>query len=84
VLEAAGFADAVVRQHHGVWRQPNGAALLAALCAGTARMAGLIEAQDRAALPAIAAWIDVDAVPYRSADELRLPISAFVAGGRKR
>ncbi|MFL5257487.1 MAG: class I SAM-dependent methyltransferase [Rhodopila sp.] len=83
VLEDGGFSGAAVRQLRGVWRLADGAALLAAMRAGTARMAGLIEAQDPACLPMIAAWIDREAAAYRAASELRIPISAFAAAARR-
>ena len=66
-----------------IWRHPDGAALLNALKAGTARMAALIGAQTPDALAAIAQEIDRSAAPYRDADGLAIPIAAFVASARK-
>jgi ubiquinone/menaquinone biosynthesis C-methylase UbiE len=83
VLTAAGFADVTVAPLEGIWHLRDGAGLLAALRSGTARMAGLIEAQNPTALPAIAAHIDRSAAAWRADDGLRLPIRAWVAAGRK-
>ena len=83
VLTAAGFSDVAVAPLHGTWRLGDGAALLAALRSGTARMAGLIEAQDPAVLPAIIAHIDRHAAGWRSDGALHLPIRAWVAAARK-
>jgi SAM-dependent methyltransferase len=82
-LELAGFSEVGSRRLTGLWRQADGRALLGALRSGTARMAALIEAQSQEAIPAIAAAIDREAVAYRDADGLAVPIVAFVAFGRK-
>ncbi len=82
-LEVVGFGGVEARQLTGVWRHADGSALLAALRSGTARMAAMIEAQAPSSVPDIIAAIDRDAAPYRTDDELRLPISAFVASGMK-
>ena len=83
VLERAGFAEVGWRRLAGLWRQADGRALLDSLRSGTARMAALIEAQPPAAIPGIVADIDREAAGYRDADELAIPIAAFVAFGRK-
>ena len=82
-LERAGFSAVGSRKLAGLWRQADGRALLGALRSGTARMAALIEAQSPEAIPAIVADIDREAVAYRNADGLVIPIAAFVAFGRK-
>lgn len=82
-LERAGFTGIGSRKLTGLWRQPDGRALLEALRAGTARMAALIEAQPVAAIPAIVEAIDRAAIAYRDADGLAIPIAAFVACGRR-
>jgi SAM-dependent methyltransferase len=82
-LAAAGFTAATAETARGVWHHCDGAALVAALGAGTARMAALIAAQDPASLPAIAADIDAQAADWRDADGLALPLAAVVAIGRK-
>jgi hypothetical protein len=64
-------------------RLPDGRALLAALSAGTARMAALIAAQDSSALAAIADDIDRQAERFRRDRSLALPIAAVLAQGRK-
>ena len=53
LLEAAGFADRSAEIVPAEWPLPNAPALLAALSAGTVRMAALIAAQDPSVLPAI-------------------------------
>jgi SAM-dependent methyltransferase len=82
-LERAGFGGIGVRKVTGVWRQPDGRALLGALRSGTARMAALIESQQDAAIPAIIADIDRASAPYGGAGGLHIPLAAFVAHGVK-
>ncbi|HBK07306.1 MAG TPA: ubiquinone biosynthesis methyltransferase UbiE [Acetobacteraceae bacterium] len=82
-LEQAGFADVGTRPLGGVWRHADGRAVLEALRAGTARMAALIGAQPEAAIPAIVAEIDRAAAEYRDTQGLAIPLSAFVAFGRR-
>ncbi len=82
-LAAAGFLAVRTERLTGVWQHVDARALLNALRSGTARMASLIEAQAPAAMPDIIAAIDRAAAPYRHSDGLRLPITAFVASGRK-
>ncbi len=82
-LAQAGFAHGTVNRIRHVWRHPNGAALLTALKAGTARMAAMIGAQTPDALAAIAQEIDRTAAPYRDADGLAIPIAAFIASAQK-
>jgi SAM-dependent methyltransferase len=83
-LLTAGFIDIATRSYHAAWQHRDAAALVAALQAGTARMAALIAAQDPAALPAIVADIAVAAAPYRNAEGIAVPIAAIVASGMKR
>jgi SAM-dependent methyltransferase len=83
-LGQAGFADTVTRPLQGTWRHADAAGLLAALQAGTARMAALIGAQDPAVLPAILAHIDAAAAPWRDDAGIGVPIAAIVAAGVKR
>lgn len=82
-LEQAGFSGIGTRSLTGVWRQADGRGMLDALRSGTARMAALIDAQAADAIPAIVADIDREAVRYRDADGLAVPIAAFVAFGRR-
>ena len=83
VLRDAGFGSLRAQLERRVWRHANGASLVAALQAGTARMAALIEAQSPAALRAIAADIDANAAGWRDAEGLALPIVAVIASGVK-
>jgi SAM-dependent methyltransferase len=82
-LGAAGFADCTTRLVRATWRQPDAASLVAALRAGTARMAAMIEAQQAEAMPAIIGDIAANAERYRQADGLALPIAAVIAAGAK-
>ncbi|HXT78937.1 MAG TPA: methyltransferase domain-containing protein [Acetobacteraceae bacterium] len=82
-LREAGFADIRTRRLDATWRHRDGRALVAALQAGTARMAALISAQDPAALPAIIADINARSAPYRDEVGIAVPIAAFVASGMK-
>ncbi len=80
-LAAAGFAKVDAWLEHRVWRHADAAALVAALQAGTARMAAMIEGQRKGVLAAIVADIEENAAGYRDAGELALPIAAVVAAG---
>lgn len=82
LLDAAGFADASAEIVRATWPLPDAPALLAALSAGTVRMAALIAAQDPAALPAIVADIARQAERFRN-DQLAIPVAAILARGRK-
>jgi SAM-dependent methyltransferase len=82
-LREAGFVDCATRLVRATWWHSNAAALVAALRAGTARMAAMLEAQRPDALRAIVADIAEHAEPYRDADGLALPIAAVIASGVK-
>ncbi len=82
-LGNAGFTAQRAQTEHRVWRHRDAASLVAALRAGTARMAALIDAQSPAALSAIVADIDANAAAWRDADGLALPIAAVIASGVK-
>jgi SAM-dependent methyltransferase len=82
-LEAAGFADRSAEIVRAEWRLRDGRALLAALAAGTVRMAALIGAQQPSALAAMAVDIDCHAARFRRGEDLAIPIAAVLARGRK-
>jgi SAM-dependent methyltransferase len=82
-LEAAGFVDGSAEIVCAEWILPNAAALIAALSAGTVRMAALIGAQQPSALAAIAGDIDGHAERFRRNQNLAIPIAAVLARGRK-
>jgi SAM-dependent methyltransferase len=82
-LERAGFTDVSARIVRAEWPLANAPALLAALSAGTVRMAALLAAQEASALAAIRADIAREAERYRTGDQLALPIAAVLARGRK-
>ncbi|WP_024520756.1 class I SAM-dependent methyltransferase [Bradyrhizobium sp. Tv2a-2] len=82
-LEAAGFVDRSAEIVRSEWLLPNGRALLAALSAGTARMAALLAAQEPSALASVADDIDSQAERFRCDQNLAIPIAAVLARGRK-
>jgi hypothetical protein len=59
-----------------------GRALLAAISAGTARMAALIAAQEPSARAAIANDINSQAERFRRDGNLAIPVAAVLARGR--
>lgn len=83
VLEAAAFTDRSAEIVRSEWLLPNGRALLAALLAGTVRMAALLAAQEPSALAAIADEIDRQAERFRQNQNLAIPIAVVLARGRK-
>jgi SAM-dependent methyltransferase len=83
-LRDAGFASLQAQLERRVWRHRDAASLVAALRAGTARMAALIDAQSPAALRAIVADIDANTAAWRDADGLALLVAAVIASGVKR
>ena len=82
-LREAGFADCTTHLVHATWRHRDAQALVAALQAGTARMAALLEAQRPDAMAAIVADIAANAECYRDADGIAVPIAAVIASGVK-
>ena len=82
-LREAGFADCTTRLAHATWQHRDAQALVAALQAGTARMAAMLEAQQSDAMAAIVADIAANAERYRNADGIALPIAALIASGVK-
>ena len=82
-LEAADFVDSSAEIVRAEWFLPNAHALIAALSAGTVRMAALIGAQEPSALAAIACNIDSQAERFRRDQNLAIPIAAVLARGRK-
>jgi SAM-dependent methyltransferase len=83
-LRQAGFADCTTRLVRAKWRHADGRALVAALQAGTARMAAMIEAQPKAAMPAIIRDIEQGAAEYRDAAGIAVPTAAVIASGTRR
>ena len=82
-LRHAGFGALKAQLERRVWQHADGAGLVAALRAGTARMAARIDALSEAALCAAIADIDANAAPWRAANGLMLPIVAVIASGTK-
>jgi SAM-dependent methyltransferase len=82
-LDGAGFIETSAVIVRAEWPLPNAQALIAALSAGTVRMAALIAAQNPSALREIAADIGRCAERYRRGDDLAVPIAAILARGRK-
>jgi SAM-dependent methyltransferase len=83
VLEAAAFVDRSAEIVRSEWLLRDGHACLAAISAGTARMAALIAAQEPSALAAIANDISSQAERFRRGENLAIPIAAVLARGRK-
>lgn len=83
-LLQAGFDRPEIRLERRIWRHADAASLVAALRAGTARMAAMIDAQPAAAMPAILADIQRQAADWRDGAGLALPIAAVIAAGVKR
>jgi SAM-dependent methyltransferase len=81
-LSDAGFVEVSAELRRAEWILSNGEELIAALSAGTVRMAALLEAQKQSALNAIVADIDKQAARYRRGDCLAIPIAAVLARGR--
>ena len=82
-LEAADFVDCCAKVVRAEWLLPSANELVAALSAGTVRMAALIAAQEPAALPLIIDAIAGQAERFRRNDNLAIPIAAVLARGRK-
>ena len=82
-LRQVGFTDCTTELVRATWHHPNAEALVAALRAGTARMAAMIEAQPNAAMPAIIADIERNAARHRAADGISVPIAAVIAAAIK-
>lgn len=83
-LAAAGFSQTSARLVRRSWRHRDAASLLAALRAGTARMAAMIDAQSEAAMLAIVADLEVSTRPYRDGwAGLTIPIACVIAEGGK-
>ncbi|MGA3002903.1 MAG: methyltransferase domain-containing protein [Acetobacteraceae bacterium] len=87
-LQAAGFVGADARLVRGLWRHKDAASLLAALRAGTARMAALIDAQMDTAMPAILAALETSTAPFEvsglDGGQLAVPIACYIASGTRR
>lgn len=83
VLEGAAFVDSSAEIVRSEWLLRDGRALLAALAAGTARMAALLAAQEPSAIAAIADDVNSQAERFRRGETLAIPIAAVLARGRK-
>ena len=79
----AGFTMLCAQLERRSWHHRDAGSLIAALRAGTARMAALIDAQAPRALAEITADIEANAMQWRTADGLALPIAAVIASGVK-
>jgi SAM-dependent methyltransferase len=83
VLEATDFIDCSAKVVRAEWILPSADGLVAALSAGTVRMAALIAAQEPSALAAMINDIAGQAERFRRNDHLAIPIAAVLARGRK-
>ena len=82
-LRAAGFADCTTQLVRATWHHADAGGLVAALQAGTARMAAMIEAQNPSAMPAIITDLEANAAEYRTAEGIAIPIAAVIAAGTR-
>jgi SAM-dependent methyltransferase len=82
-LAVAGLIDTSAEIVRAEWLLPNAQALLAALSAGTVRMAAMIAAQSASVQAAVIADIDERAERFRRGGHLAIPIAAVLARGRK-
>jgi SAM-dependent methyltransferase len=80
-LHDAGFSRTEAELARGTWRHDDAAALLAALRAGTARMAAMIQAQTDAAMPAIVSGLEAATAPWRDGAGIAVPIACVIATG---
>ena len=80
-LRGAGFDALGTTDLSGLWRHADGAGLLDALRAGTARMAAMINAQPAAMMAGISAAVVASAERYRDGVCVAVPIAAIVAHG---
>jgi SAM-dependent methyltransferase len=83
-LREVGFAECTTSLVRATWHHADAGRLVAALQAGTARMAAMIEAQPPAVMSAIIADIEANAACYRGTDGIAVPIAAMIASGIKR
>ena len=82
-LEATDFIDCSAAVVRAEWLLPSADGLVAALSAGTVRMAALIAAQEPSALAAMINDIAGQAERFRRNGHLAIPIAAVLARGRK-
>jgi SAM-dependent methyltransferase len=80
-LRQVGFTDCTTELVRATWRHADAGSMVAALRAGTARMAAMIEAQPQAVMPAIIDDIEQNAARYRDTDGIAVPIAAVIAAG---
>jgi ubiquinone/menaquinone biosynthesis C-methylase UbiE len=84
-LNTAGFAETDARLVRGNWQHKDAASMLAALRAGTARMAAMIDAQADTAMPGILAALEAATVPFQipgsDGGQLSVPIACYIASG---
>ena len=83
-LRDVGFADCATTTVRASWQHRDAQALVAALRAGTARMAAMLEAQKPDAMTKIVADIRANAELYRTETGIAVPIAAVIASGVRR
>ncbi len=82
-LREAGFAACEAQLVRATWQHADAQALVAALRAGTARMAAMLEAQRPEVLAAVVADIGRNSEAFRNKDGIAVPIAAVIASGTK-
>lgn len=83
VLGGLGFADIASTGHELSWHLPAPDRLMDSFREATARLSGLLAAQDPAALPAIAAAMTEGCRPYDRGDETVLPMPMVLTAAAK-
>lgn len=78
VLSEVGFADIVCRELQLTWRLPGTDTLMETFSQATARMSGLLQAQDPNRLPAISAAMEEGCAPYHQSGFTVLPMPALL------
>lgn len=83
VLRDIGFSDVTCTDMSLTWRLPTPDALMDSFRKATARTSGLLDAQDPAVLPAIAAAMTKGCKPFDRGDHTALPMPAVLTAGTK-
>lgn len=82
-LGGSGFLDVVSSNHELTWRLPRPFALMEVFREATARMSGLLGAQDPAVLPAISVAMTAGCQRYVEGDMALLPMPCVLTVARK-
>lgn len=83
VLSNVGFSDIVCSDLQLTWRLPETDTLMETFSQATARMSGLLQAQNTELLPAISAAMEEGCAPYDQGGVTVLPMPALLTIGSK-